>query len=194
MEELEKFLIIGLGNPGSQYQHTRHNVGFSIAQMFAVKQKMQFKLASHLCGEVASAHIGDKKVLILLPTTFMNLSGDAVRRCVDYYKVPLDHLMVICDDVALPLGVIRIRSKGSCGGHNGLKNIETHLNTEHYARLRVGVGGQGSEVLSDYVLGRFSQQENKVIEETAVKAIHVLELWMSSGIASAMQIANSVKT
>ncbi len=193
MEELEKFLIIGLGNPGSQYQDTRHNVGFSIAQMFASKQKMQFKHVSHLCGEMASTHIDNKKVLILLPTTFMNLSGDAVRRCVDYYKVALDHLIVICDDVALPLGVIRMRTKGSCGGHNGLKSIETHLNTEHYARLRVGVGEPQKEVLSDYVLGRFSQEENKIIEEAAVRAIHVLELWMSSGIASAMQTANSIK-
>jgi peptidyl-tRNA hydrolase, PTH1 family len=194
VDEIEKFLIIGLGNPGRQYQHTRHNVGFSIAQMFALKQKTQFKHASHLCGDIASALIGDKKVLILLPTTFMNSSGDAVRRCVDYYKVPLDHLMVICDDVALPLGVMRMRSRGSCGGHNGLKSIETHLNTEHYARLRVGVGGPDSEALSDYVLGQFSQEENKIIEEAAVKAIHVLELWMSSGIASAMQTANSIKS
>ncbi len=189
----EKFLIIGLGNPGAAYQQTRHNVGFHIVQSLAEKHGVHFKHAPHLIGELAQASIHDKKVLLLLPTTYMNTSGEAVRRCVDYYKVPLDHLIVVCDDVALPIGTKRIRSKGSCGGHNGLKSIEAHLNTEHYARLRIGVGGPGSQILADYVLGKFSQEESKVVEEITVSAIQVLELWVKAGIAIAMQTANSAQ-
>lgn len=192
MDELEKFLIIGLGNPGTAYEQTRHNVGFNIVQSLASRWGAHFKHASHLIGEVAQASFRENKVLMLLPTTFMNSSGDAVRRCVDYFKVPVDHLIVVCDDVALPLGTVRMRSKGSCGGHNGLKSIEEHLHTEHYARLRIGVGGPGSEILADYVLGRFSQEESKIIGEAAVKAIEVLELWITEGIAIAMQTANRV--
>jgi PTH1 family peptidyl-tRNA hydrolase len=193
VDELEKFLIVGLGNPGEPYKQTRHNVGFNIVQLFAEKQGVQFKHVSHLIGDVAQAIVCDKKVLMLLPTTFMNSSGDAVRRCVDYYKVSIDHLIVACDDVALPIGTVRMRSKGSCGGHNGLKSIEAHLNTEHYARLRMGVGGPGSQILADYVLGRFSQEERKTIEEVGVKAIEVLRLWLTAGIAIAMQTANAQK-
>lgn len=193
MELLEKYLVVGLGNPGLPYVQTRHNVGFDIVQIFAQKLGVQFKHGSHLMGEIAQAQVHGKKVLMLLPTTFMNSSGDAVRRCVDYYKVPLDHLIIVCDDVALPLGAIRMRSKGSCGGHNGLKSIETHLNTEHYARLRIGVGDPGSQILADYVLGRFSLEESKVIEEAAEKAVQVLDLWLTEGSASAMQTANRVK-
>ena len=190
MDELEKFLIVGLGNPGAAYKETRHNVGFNIVQALAKKHGFAFRHAAHLNGELAQGTVRDKKVLLLLPTTFMNLSGEAVRRCVDYFKVPLDHLIVVCDDVALPIGTIRMRPKGSCGGHNGLKSIEAHLNTEHYARLRVGVSAPGNEDLADYVLGRFSQEENKVIEEATLKAIEVLDVWMTAGIAIAMQTAN----
>jgi PTH1 family peptidyl-tRNA hydrolase len=191
MDELEKFLVVGLGNPGAAYKETRHNVGFRIVQSLAKKHGLTFRHADHLIGDAAQGTVRDKKVILLLPTTFMNSSGDAVRRCIDYFKVPLDHLIVVCDDVALPIGTIRVKPKGSCGGHNGLKSIEAHLNTEHYARLRVGVSAPGSEDLADYVLGKFSQEENRVIEETTLKAVEVLDVWMTVGIASAMQTANA---
>jgi peptidyl-tRNA hydrolase, PTH1 family len=191
VDELEKYLIVGLGNPGPSYKQTRHNVGFHIVQSFAEKHGMALKHADHLNGDFAQGSVRGKKVFTLLPTTFMNDSGDAVRRCIDYFKVPLDHLIVVCDDVALPIGTIRMRSQGSCGGHNGLRSIEEHLNTQYYARLRVGVGAPGQEVLADYVLGRFSLDESKVIEPVAKKAIEVLELWTADGIARAMQVANS---
>jgi PTH1 family peptidyl-tRNA hydrolase len=191
MNELEKFLIVGLGNPGAAYKQTRHNVGFNIVQSLAKKHGLTFRHADHLVGDAAQGTIRDKKVMLLLPTTYMNSSGEAVRRCIDYFKVPLDHLIVVCDDVALPIGTIRVKPKGSCGGHNGLKSIEAHLNTEHYARLRVGVSAPGSEDLADYVLGRFSQEENKVIEEVTLKAIEVLDVWMTAGIANAMQTGNA---
>jgi PTH1 family peptidyl-tRNA hydrolase len=193
VDEFEKYLIIGLGNPGEAYTKTRHNAGFSIIQALAKKHELEFKRASHLIGDVAQGKICGRKGLLLLPTTFMNSSGDAVRRCIDYFKVPLDHLIVVCDDVALPIGTMRIRSKGSSGGHNGLKSIEAHLHTEYYARLRIGVSSPGYEELADYVLGKFSQEEIKMIEDMTVRAIEVLELWITAGIAVAMQAANAQK-
>lgn len=190
MDELEKYLIIGLGNPGASYKKTRHNVGFHIVQLFAEKQGMAFKVASHLSGDLAQGSIRGKKVFTLMPTTYMNLSGEAVRRCIDYFKVPLSHVIVVCDDVALPIGTLRMRSQGSCGGHNGLRSIEAHLNTQYYARLKVGVGAPNQEDLADYVLGRFSDEESKVLEGVSERAMHVLELWVAEGIAKAMQAAN----
>lgn len=187
MDEEARYLIVGLGNPGAAYEKTRHNVGFNIVKSFAAKHGMVFKHASHLIGDFAQGN----KTLLLLPTTYMNSSGDAVRRCVDYFKVPLDHLMVVCDDVALPIGTMRMRTKGSSGGHNGLKSIAAHLNTEHYARLRVGVSGPETEELVDYVLGKFSQEESKIIQDVAIKAIQALELWITVGTAAAMQASNA---
>lgn len=169
MDESEKYLIVGLGNPGAAYSNTRHNVGFNIVQALAKKHGLVFRYASHLLGNMAQGSIGEKKVLLLLPTTFMNSSGDALLRCLNYFKIRLDHLIVVCDDIALDLGTIRCRSKGSCGGHNGLKSIEAHLNTEHYARLRVGISAPGREDLADYVLGLFSQEENLVMEDVMKK-------------------------
>lgn len=194
MDEPEKFLIVGLGNPGAKYKNTRHNAGFRIVQSLADKKGVQFKHSSQLVGEIVQTTIRDKKVFLLQPATYMNLSGEAVRRSVDYYKIPLDHVIVVCDDVALPIGTMRMRTNGSSGGHNGLVSIEAHLNTKFYARLRIGVGQPGDQILSDYVLGRFSEDENKTIKEIEVKALEVLELWIAAGIASAMQAANrSVK-
>ena len=189
----DKFLIVGLGNPGKAYDKTRHNVGFKIVQAFAKKHGLEFKHASHLIGDTAQGEIRGKKGFLLLPTTFMNSSGDAVRRCIDYYQVSIGSLMVVCDDVALPIGTLRIRSKGSSGGHNGLKSIEAHLHTEHYARFRIGVDSPGREHLADYVLGKFSEEESKQVEETVTKAVDVLELWITAGIAMAMQAANARK-
>ena len=192
-QEADKFLIVGLGNPGEAYDKTRHNVGFKIVQTFAKKHGLEFKHASHLIGDTAQGEVCGKKGFLLLPATFMNSSGDAVRRCIDYYKLSISSLMIVCDDVALPIGTLRIRSKGSSGGHNGLKSIEAHLHTEHYARFRIGVGSPEQEHLADYVLGKFSDEESKQVEEAVTKTIEVLELWILSGIAMAMQAANERK-
>ncbi len=188
----EKFyLIVGLGNPGAGYEGTRHNAGYYIVKQGAQKWGGAFKHASHLIGDLAQINIHGKKLLLLLPSTFMNSSGDAVRRCMEYYKVPFDQMLVVCDEIALPFGTLRIRSKGSPGGHNGLKSIQAHLNTEHYARLRVGISAPGHEDLADYVLGRFSQEESAEMPKIAARALDVLELWISAGIAAAMQAANA---
>lgn len=191
MDELDKFLIIGLGNPGSAYKNTRHNVGFRIVQSFADQHAMTFKKADYLSGNLAQGIVSDKKILALLPTTYMNSSGQAVKLCIDYFKVPVESLIVVCDDVALPFAKLRLRSQGTSGGHNGLKSIESHLNTQYYARLKIGVGAPEAEVLSDYVLGQFPQNESALIEAVVKKAIEVLDVWIGSGIAAAMQCANN---
>jgi PTH1 family peptidyl-tRNA hydrolase len=188
--EQDHYLIIGLGNPGSAYDKTRHNVGFNIVKAYANKWGLGFKAVSSLNGELAQGRIKERKVLLFLPTTFMNLSGEAVRRCVDYYRVKLDQLIVVTDDVALPLASLRIRSMGSSGGHNGLKSIEEHLGTQHYARLRVGVGQPIQEELSDFVLAPFTLEESGKIGAAQLEALKVLDVWVDEGIAKAMQLAN----
>ncbi|MBS0620110.1 MAG: aminoacyl-tRNA hydrolase [Verrucomicrobia bacterium] len=193
MEEARHRLIVGLGNPGAAYEKTRHNVGFWVVDALAEKWGFSFRDASHVKGQLAQGGVRDQRVYLLKPGTYMNLSGESVRQCVDYFKVPFDQLIVVCDDVALPLGTMRIRSKGSSGGHNGLKSIEAHLGTEYYARLRMGVGAPEREELADYVLGPFSKAERLIIDEKVREAVEVLDVWLLEGIAPAMQRANAQK-
>ncbi len=187
------YLIVGLGNPGQAYERTRHNCGFLVVQAIASKRGWTWKRFPDLQGELAQGMIEGRKVFLLKPQTFMNLSGEAVRRCVEYYKVPLESLMVVSDDVALPLGTLRVRFKGSAGGHNGLKSVEASLGTEEYPRLRVGIGENRPQELEDYVLGCFSEEEKKQIKEGIVQTVDILELWIKQGIAAAMQVANTTK-
>lgn len=192
MAHLGPYLIVGLGNPGSSYSATRHNVGFEIAKAFAFKRSWKFRGEASLKAELAQGMIEDKRVLVLLPMTFMNESGQAVRSALDYFKVPLENLLLVSDDVSLATGVLRMRFKGSSGGHNGLKSVEQHLGTVHYARLRVGVGEpKERQPLEDYVLGRFAEEESKVILESFPKAVDALELWITKGVAIAMQAVNT---
>lgn len=186
-------LIIGLGNPGESYKQTRHNVGFRIVNAFASKHHFAFKQASSLSGELAQGVIDAKKVLVFKSNTFMNESGVAIRRCVDYYKVPAEHLVIITDDAALPVGTMRMRTRGSSGGHNGLNSIEMHLNTQHYPRFRIGIGSPAQGRMKDFVLENFSSQEQHLVEEMIARAVDALEIWISAGIAAAMQTANAQK-
>ncbi len=185
------FLIVGLGNPGDAYRNTRHNIGFEVVRAFAEQRRMNFRYASHVIGEFAQGEIDGKKLFLLLPATFMNSSGDAVRRCMDYYKVPIDRLLLVSDDVDLPLGTMRIRAKGSAGGHNGLKSVEAHLHTDHYMRFRIGVGGSSGRDLAEYVLGRFNSEEGPMVDQMVNKAVDILLLYMEKGGAAAMQMANA---
>lgn len=185
------FLIVGLGNPGDAYRNTRHNAGFEVVSFFAKQREMKFRHASNLIGEFAQGEIEGRKLFLLLPTTFMNSSGDAVRRCLDYYKVPVHQLLIVCDDIALPLGTMRIRAKGSSGGHNGLKSVEAHLHTDHYMRFRIGVGAASGNDLIDHVLGKFTAEERPIVDEMVVKAAEVLLLYVQKGSAAAMQKANA---
>ncbi len=184
-------LIVGLGNPGDAYRNTRHNIGFEVIKAFSQQRGMNFRHASHLMGQLAQGEVNGRKLFLLLPTTFMNSSGDAVRRCLDYYKVPIDHLLVISDDVDLPLGRMRIRARGSAGGHNGLKSVEAHLRTDQYMRFRIGVGSPSGGDLADYVLGTFSLEEGPIVDQMVKSAANILLLYMEKGGPAAMQVANA---
>lgn len=189
--ESEIYLVVGLGNPGKAYEWTRHNVGFHVVELFAQKKGFSnFRRSSQLEGEIAEGNLYEKKTLVLKPMAYMNLSGHSVRRCCDYYKIAPSHLLVISDEADLPLGSMRLREKGSAGGHKGLQSIEEELH-EHYPRLRVGVDRPaGGEELADYVLGRFTEEERPKIAETIERATQVIDLWLSEGIEAAQRFAN----
>jgi len=187
----ERYLIVGLGNPGKNYEDTRHNIGFRIVKAFANKLGTSFRSALlRAKGSIGEGNIQDKKALLLLPLTYMNESGAAVKKCVHYYKIPIDHLIVVTDDVDLPFSSIRLRSKGGCGGHKGLKSIEAHLGTQEYNRMRIGVGRQIQGELADYVLSRFTTREEDVIPDVIERAVQALKLWILEGIETAMQKVN----
>lgn len=184
-------LIVGLGNPGATYENTRHNIGFKIVKALATKYKISFRSALAKCkGSFGEGEIKDRKILLLLPLTFMNNSGLSVKLCVEYYKIPLDRLLVITDDVALDLGRLRLRLKGSSGGHNGLESVETYLKTQEYPRLRIGVGRKKEEKLADYVLGQFTNEEQQKLKEIEERSIFAIETWLLEGIGIAMNKIN----
>lgn len=180
------FLIVGLGNPGSSYEKTRHNIGFLVVHEMAKRLGAVFRHKPGLSGELAKS----EACALLLPTTYMNSSGECVRLGVKMLKVPLSHLMIVTDDVALPFGQLRMREGGTSGGHNGLKSIEGHLRTKEYPRLRVGVGSPRGENLSDYVLGKFNVEESRDLSSVLERACEALTLWMDSGIKVAMTRTN----
>ena len=187
-------MIVGLGNPGKEYEHTRHNVGFDV--MSVLSEKLDVKTSSWKAehrAHTARAMIGTEKVLLVKPQTFMNLSGEAVRELNDYYKLGgARDVIVISDDVALPVGSLRIRVKGSAGGHNGLKNIIQHLGSEDFIRVRVGVGGP-SEDMVGHVLGHFGKEDAAVMKESCKKAADAIECIITDGADIAMSRYNSKK-
>jgi PTH1 family peptidyl-tRNA hydrolase len=183
-------VVVGLGNPGGRYAQTRHNVGFAVVERLAQSLSSgPFRTA--LESEIAQAQLGEQKVLLAKPQTFMNLCGRAVRRLVDYYGLPLENMLVVCDDVNLPLGQLRFRAKGSHGGHKGLQDIEQHLGTREYPRLRLGVGRPERENLADYVLDKFAPEERPRIEEALCLAAQAVEVWIRDGIEQCMNRFNA---
>ena len=159
-----KYLIVGLGNIGQEYAETRHNIGFNVLDALAGASNAVFTTGRY--GAVAEMKHKGRTLVLLKPSTYMNLSGKAVRYWLEQEKIPLENLLVVSDDIALPFGTLRMRPKGSAGGHNGLKNIAELLGTEEYARMRFGVGGdfpRGHQV--DYVLGEWSDEERKMMPE-----------------------------
>lgn len=159
-----KYLVVGLGNIGAEYAQTRHNVGFKVLDALCEASNISFNSARY--GDVATLKHKGRTVTLLKPSTYMNLSGKAVRYWLEAEKIPLENLLIISDDIALPFGKLRMRSKGSAGGHNGLKNITELLGSDSYARIRFGVGGdfaRGHQI--DYVLGEWSDQEVKALPE-----------------------------
>lgn len=183
-------MVVGLGNPGKRYDGTRHNVGFAVVDELAVGSGIR-RFQSKFEAEVAEFMEGDHKVLLLKPETFMNLSGRAVRQALDFYQVPAEDLLVVCDDMALPLGKLRFRARGSHGGHNGLRDIQGHLGGTEYARLRIGVDGPPQDGAVDHVLGRFRPSERPVIEEALRTAVQAVCDWVRQGIDFCMNKYNA---
>ena len=185
------FVIVGLGNPGKKYENTRHNAGFIAIDALADKYGIRIEEKKHkaLCG---TGVIEGVKVLLVKPQTYMNLSGESVRGLVDYYKVDIEtELLVIFDDVSLDVGQLRIRKKGSAGGHNGIKSIIQHLGSNIFQRIKVGVGEKPKEYqLADYVLGHFSKSEREVMEEGYRNAIEAVEMIVKGDIDAAMNAFN----
>lgn len=185
------YIIAGLGNPDRQYQNTRHNIGFDVIDVIADKYGIAMGEKKHK-AVIGKGYIAGQKVILVKPQTYMNLSGESIRSVIDFYKVDeKSELIVISDDVSLDVGRIRIRKKGSAGGHNGLKNIIQHLGHDEFIRVRMGVGEkpQGYD-LADYVLGHFSKAERKVMAEGYEKAVSAIELILDDGIEAAMNMYN----
>jgi peptidyl-tRNA hydrolase, PTH1 family len=185
-------LIVGLGNPGREYEHTRHNVGFQVAEELAHRYRVTLKDRGSWKARVAKvAEIGDG-VLLAEPTTFMNLSGWAVREIASFHKLAPSDVLIVVDDADLPLGRLRLRTSGSAGGHNGLKSIIQELGTIEFPRLRVGVGRQAGE-LKSHVLGRFSIEERDQIEAAVKRAADAAELFARENILAAMNRFNAAQ-
>lgn len=185
----DRYLLVGLGNPGKAYEDTRHNVGFRVVELLAKKRNLVLKPRLDIAkGNLAEGEILGKDVLLLEPLTYMNSSGFSVRQCSDYFKVPFGHVLVIVDDVALPFGNLRFRMGGSAGGHNGLKSVEEYLNTQNYPRLRIGVGMDPQSELANYVLGRFTEEEKSALGAVLENAVAVVETWITLGPEAAMRL------
>ena len=183
-------LVVGLGNPGPKYAGTRHNIGFAVLDYLAAAPGVGAWRA-RFEGQVTEFVEGTEQVLMLKPETFMNLSGRSVRAAVDFYKFGLSDLLVVCDDIALPLGKLRARAKGSDGGQKGLRNIQDHLGTPDYPRLRIGVGSPGEHLdAADHVLSRFKPAERAAVEDAVAQAAQAVLLWVRQGIDVCMNRVN----
>ena len=185
-------LVVGLGNPGRKYENTRHNVGFEVMRYLASRHaaegsKKKFE------GELQECIIGGERVLLLMPHTFMNLSGRSVRQALDFYKISPDDLLVVCDDFHLPLGQLRLRALGSDGGQNGLADIIRQLGTNKFARLRFGIGPVPENwEKADFVLAKFAKDQQKLLESELIRACDAVDKWAEQGITEAMNDFNSI--
>lgn len=188
----ESYLVVGLGNIGPEYSKTRHNMGFMVLDAWSQASNTTFNTMRY--GDVAEIHLKGRTVYLLKPSTYMNLSGNAVRYYLQKLPIPTDRLLVICDDINLPFGKLRMRKNGSDGGHNGLKNIAECLETENYARIRMGVGHEFSTgAQADYVLGNLSEEEMKEMDNLSEKVIQGVKDWIFVGADRAMNVLNAKK-
>lgn len=184
-------LVVFLGNPGKEYEHTRHNVAWDVAEALAEEQKvsiqrLKFKALTCVCD------VGGKKTMLMKPVTYMNLSGEAAGEAARFYKLKPEQVLVVCDDIALPPGKLRLRAKGSAGGHNGLKSIQQHLGSDAYPRLRVGVGGKPHPDydLADWVLARPQGADAKAVEEGVRRAAKAIAVILEKGVERAQETVN----
>lgn len=188
-ELMKKFLIVGLGNIGDKYTNTRHNIGFKILDEVAEEHKASFE--TEKLGDVATFRFKGRTFVLLKPSTFMNLSGKAVKYWMDKEKISLENILIVTDDVNIDFGTIRLKAKGSAGGHNGLKDIEAKLNTQKYARFRFGVGGnysRGRQV--DFVLGEWTKEETSLLIERLPTSAKAITSFGTAGLANTMNTFN----
>lgn len=185
------WMLVCLGNPGDQYENTRHNIGFMVADELAERQgkpiqRLKFKALTNIFS------IGKEKVLVMKPITYMNLSGEAVRPAMDFYKLPPERILVVSDDIDLAVGRVRIRTKGSAGGHNGLKSVIQHMGTDQFPRLKIGIGAKPHPDydLADWVLGKFSPEDRKLVDAAVKRAADAIECVMSEGLMKGMSKFN----
>lgn len=182
-------IVIGLGNPGSKYDRTRHNVGFDAIDRL-VSGRPDIRFSQRFDAEVAEIEIDFRKVLVVKPMTFMNASGKAVSGIVRFYKIPLEDLIVICDDLSLPLGRIRIRPGGGDGGQKGLRDIARALGTDQFPRMRIGIGDRGLMDAADFVLAKFRPSELKLLEDGLLTAVQAIGVWVVRDLETAMNRFN----
>lgn len=185
------YLIAGLGNPGREYVGTRHNIGFEVVDALCSKFDIKFN-KEKFRAVFGSGTIAGEKVIVAKPQTYMNLSGESIRELAEWYKIDNENIIIIYDDISLPVGKLRIREKGSAGGHNGIKNIIYQLNTDVFPRIKIGTGmPQNPEYdIKDYVLGHFTKEETEILIKTAVRAVGAVEEIISSDAKSAMNKFN----
>lgn len=185
-----KYLIVGLGNIGTEYRYTRHNIGFRVLDAFAEASNITFTTQRY--GDIGEGRIKNKQVVLLKPSTYMNLSGDAVAYWMKKENIPLEQVLVVVDDLALPFGVLRLKGKGSDAGHNGLKDIAAKIGTTNYARLRFGIGNdypRGMQV--EFVLGHFLPQQEEILPQRLNIAVEAIKAFCLSGITFAMNNFNN---
>jgi PTH1 family peptidyl-tRNA hydrolase len=185
------FLIVGLGNPGKEYEETRHNIGFKVVDNIAKEYNIEIN-RQKFKGTYGEGFIESEKVMLLKPTTFMNLSGESVRAVVDFYNLDNDKILVIYDDISLEVGTLRIREKGSAGGHNGIKSIIAHLGSDVFSRIKVGVGQPNGDLIK-YVLGKFTKEEVVVLSETIEASTKATRDIIKSDVKTAMNQFNGFK-
>jgi len=187
-----RYLIVGLGNPGAEYAGTRHNAGFMVVERLAGRWRAKWALDDKFMSRLAKVEREGRRLMLGQPQTYMNQSGEAVGKLTKYFRIPLERLLAVVDDADLPLGEIRLRRQGSSGGHRGLKSIEQQLGSREYARLRVGIGrapGAAREI-TDHVLGRFTAEESTLLKKVLDRAADQIECWIKDGIAKAMSQFN----
>lgn len=182
-------LIVGLGNPGKEYEKTRHNIGFMVINNFLKENNLELN-KTKFNGKYTETNIKGEKVILLEPQKYMNLSGEVIRDFVKFYKIDVKDILIISDDLDMECGKIRLREKGSSGGHNGLKNIELHLNTNEYKRLKIGVGNNKMIETKDYVLGKFLKEDFEKIENSVKLTEDIIEDFIDNDFTSLMSKYN----
>ena len=189
IDTMKKFLVVGLGNIGEKYAFTRHNIGFQILDFLATKEEISFETAK--LGDISKLKVKGRTILLLKPSTFMNLSGKSVKYWLTKEKIPMENLLVITDDLNIPFGTLRLKTKGSDGGHNGLKDIQDKLQTTKYNRFRFGISdsfNKGRQV--DYVLGEWTDDEKAKLEERFNKSVELIKSFVLSGVNTTMNEFN----